>query len=309
MTVALRCHAWSRTSVFWGDVQQSLMDMPFDGTHLFGDKPDSALERFKDSWATARSLGLSSATRPPQSAFRPFCGHKRGALSRPLPSHPATHVGQPMHGEDAESYVAVGQGTTAPAAVSKPSKSVPHSHPVGDRIRHHLPHWEHITTDGWVLQIIRKGYSLPFESAPPYMPPSLHHLPEDHLVLLRQEVTALLAKGAIERLPVPEVGCGCYSCYFLIPKKNKGLRPILDLRDLNYYFLKKEKFKMLALAQVLSALDPGGWMVALGLQDAYFHIPILPAHRRYQQFVVVHEHFQFTMLPLALPAPLGCSQK
>ena len=31
---------------------------------------------------------------------------------------------------------------------------------------------------------------------------------------------------------------------------------------------------MLTLAQVLSALDPGDWMVVLDLQDAYFHIHI-----------------------------------
>ncbi|KAJ1180639.1 hypothetical protein NDU88_005859 [Pleurodeles waltl] len=112
------------------------------------------------------------------------------------------------------------------------------------------------------------------------MPLSFSHLPEDDLALLCQEVAALLAKGAKEKVHVPEVGRGCYSRYFLIPKKDRGLRPIRDLWDLNY-FLKKEKFKMLILAQVLSVLDPGDWMVALDLQDAYFHITILLAYRRY----------------------------
>ena len=37
---------------------------------------------------------------------------------------------------------------------------------------------------------------------------------------------------------------------------------------------------MLTLAQVLSALDLGDWMVALDLQDAYFHIPVLFSHPR-----------------------------
>ncbi|XP_078497067.1 uncharacterized protein LOC144753171 [Lissotriton helveticus] len=57
---------------------------------------------------------------------------------------------------------------------------------------------------------------------------------------------------------------------------------------------------MLTLAQVLAALNPGDWMVALDLQDAYFHIPVLPAHRRYLRFMVGHEHFQFTVLPFGL---------
>ncbi|KAJ1178680.1 hypothetical protein NDU88_003922 [Pleurodeles waltl] len=108
-----------------------------------------------------------------------------------------------------------------------------------------------------------------------------------------------LGQGAIEKVPVPEVGHGCYSRNFLVPKKDKGLRPTLDFRDLNY-FLKKEKLKMLTLAQVLSALDPGDRMLVLDLQHTYFHIPILPAHRRYLRFMVGHKHYQFTVLLFSL---------
>ena len=57
---------------------------------------------------------------------------------------------------------------------------------------------------------------------------------------------------------------------------------------------------MLTLAQVLSALDPGDWMVALDLQDAYFHIPVLQSHRHYLRFKVGQEHFPFAMFPLGL---------
>ncbi|KAJ1117822.1 hypothetical protein NDU88_006018 [Pleurodeles waltl] len=118
------------------------------------------------------------------------------------------------------------------------------------------------------------------------------------MALLHEEVNALFAKGAIERVPASEVGHGCYFRYFLVPKKDKGLRPILDLWSLDL-FLKKEKFKMLTFAQVLSALDPGDWMVS-ELQDTYLHIPVLPAHRCYLRFVVGNKHFQFTVLPFGL---------
>ncbi|KAJ1151718.1 hypothetical protein NDU88_004498 [Pleurodeles waltl] len=131
------------------------------------------------------------------------------------------------------------------------------------------------------------------------MPLSYNRLSDDHLALLRKKVAVLLAKGAIERVPVPEEGCGCYSCYFLVPKKDKGFRPIVELLALKL-FLRKEKFEMMILAQVLSASDPGDWMVALYLQDAYFHIPVLPAHRHYLLFVEGHKHFQLTMLPFGL---------
>lgn len=38
---------------------------------------------------------------------------------------------------------------------------------------------------------------------------------------------------------VEPVGCGCYSCYFLVPnRKSGGLHPILDLHLLNLYLKK-----------------------------------------------------------------------
>ena len=45
----------------------SFVALPFDGFHLFGDKANSALERFKESQLTAQSLGLSTtpASHPP----------------------------------------------------------------------------------------------------------------------------------------------------------------------------------------------------------------------------------------------------
>ncbi|KAJ1085492.1 hypothetical protein NDU88_005624 [Pleurodeles waltl] len=243
---------------------------------------------------------------PSSPLFAPFVSTEGAPCRTPHPTTVPPMLFSCCVAGDVESHVSVGQGTRglpspplAPLQPPNPPSPSPHSRPVGGRICHHLPHWESITTDRWVLQIIQKRNSLPFESAPLAIPPSLCQLPEDHLTLLSKEVAALLAKGAIEKVPVPEVGRGCYSRYFLVPKKDTGLRPILDLQDFNY-FLKKEKFKMLTLAQVLSALDPGDWMVALDFQDAYFHIPTLPAHRHYLRFVKGHEHYQFTVLPFGL---------
>ncbi|KAJ1131499.1 hypothetical protein NDU88_009835 [Pleurodeles waltl] len=124
-------------------------------------------------------------------------------------------------------------------------------------------------------------------------------LEQEHLLLLEQEVQVLLSKGAVELVPEQERGRGCYSRYFLIPKKDGRLRPILDLRILNW-FLKQEKFKMLTLAQVLLALNKEDWMVSVDLQDAYFHIPILKSHRKYLQFMVGSQHYQFAVLPFGL---------
>ena len=51
--------------------------------------------------------------------------------------------------------------------------------------------------------------------------------------ILAEEVATLLQKGAITRVSTSVQQAGFYSIYFLVPKKDGGLRPILDLRRLN----------------------------------------------------------------------------
>ena len=116
---------------------------------------------------------------------------------------------------------------------------------------------------------------------------------------LDRELSALLAKGAIEEVsPLLQPG-GFYSRYFLVPKKTGGFRPILDLRGLNAY-LKVLPFRMLTTTGVLQAVREGEWFTSIDLTDAYFHVPILPAHRRFLRFAYRGRHWQFKVLPFGL---------
>lgn len=65
LLLALCRHAWLRSTSFLGDVQASLMDMPFVDARLCGDKEDSVQERFKDSRAAAQLLSFSTAHSSP----------------------------------------------------------------------------------------------------------------------------------------------------------------------------------------------------------------------------------------------------
>ncbi len=64
---------------------------------------------------------------------------------------------------------------------------------------------------------------------------------------------------------------GFYSRYFVVPKKDGGLRPILDLWLLNCS-VGRLKFKMLTVKQVVSHIRSEDWFVTIDLKDAYFHI-------------------------------------
>lgn len=63
--------------------------------------------------------------------------------------------------------------------------------------------------------------------------------------VLHAEVMSLAAKEAVETAPPPHSESGFYSYYFLIPKKDGGLKLILDLR-LNRPLMRRP-FKMLTL--------------------------------------------------------------
>lgn len=116
---------------------------------------------------------------------------------------------------------------------------------------------------------------------------------------LRQEVQALLAKGAIEPLEQSSRSSGFYSTYFIIPKKGGGLRPILDLRHLNRH-LRVLKFHMLRTADVLAGIRRGDWFTSVDLTDAYFHVPIAPRHRPFLRFAFEGKAYQFKVLPFGI---------
>ncbi|KAK7921774.1 hypothetical protein WMY93_008676 [Mugilogobius chulae] len=117
--------------------------------------------------------------------------------------------------------------------------------------------------------------------------------------VLTSEISALLSKRAIRPLNLWEVKQGFYSPYFLVPKRTGGFRPILDLRRLNRY-LKVLPFHMLRLKVLFQAIRAGDWFTTVDLRDAYFHVPIDPAHRRYLRFAFNGMAYEYNVLPFGL---------
>ncbi len=78
----------------------------------------------------------------------------------------------------------------------------------------------------WVMGIIKRGYSLQFARRPPRFSGMVSTLVQgENARVLRSEVMTLLEKGAIEMVPPALSESGFYSRYFLVPKKDGGLRP------------------------------------------------------------------------------------
>ncbi len=117
--------------------------------------------------------------------------------------------------------------------------------------------------------------------------------------VLQQELSSLLQKGAIEEIPQSDIERGFFSRYFLVPKRDGGLRPILDLRRLNFS-LYKGKFKMLTMKTIMSQIQGGDWVVTIDLKDAYFHIQVVQRHRRFLRFAFGGKAYQYKVLPFGL---------
>ncbi|KAL0187220.1 hypothetical protein M9458_018890, partial [Cirrhinus mrigala] len=92
---------------------------------------------------------------------------------------------------------------------------------------------------------------------------------------------------------------GFYSRYFIVPKTDGGLRLILDLRLLNCSVMRL-KFKMLTVSQVVSQIRSEDWFVMIDLKDTYFHVSILPQHRKFLRFAFSGKAYQYRVLPFGL---------
>ncbi|KAL0148839.1 hypothetical protein M9458_055848 [Cirrhinus mrigala] len=153
----------------------------------------------------------------------------------------------------------------------------------------------------WLIRTVRLGYAIQFARRPPKFR-GIHFTSvqsDTDASVLRAEIAVLLAKDAIEPVPPAEMKAGFYSPYFIVPKKSGGLRPILDLRELNWS-LHRLPFKMLTPKRILSCVRHQDWFAAIDLKDAYFHVSILSRHRPFLRFAFEGRAYQYKVLPFGL---------
>ena len=118
------------------------------------------------------------------------------------------------------------------------------------------------------------------------------HIPQGVLnVVVSEPVSARAAEQGSDR--ASSTHPGFYSRLFLVRKATGEWRPIIDLSSLNV-FVHCPSFTMETPRSILRVLQQGQWLKSLDLKDAYFHIGIDPADRRYYASVTT--------------APLGSSQ-
>ena len=177
---------------------------------------------------------------------------------------------------------------------------------VGGILRSHLPAWHQITDNPWVLQCIQ-GYNLEFgDTLPPdNCSTKQPTLSPEQTQILDQEIESLLQKNAIESAPGRQ---GFFSPMFIVPKKDGGWRPIINLKQLNT-FLEVPHFKMEGISTLKDVLQKNDFMGKIDLKDAYLTVTVCPQHRKFLKFQWKGQNYQFKSLPFGLATAPGVYTK
>ena len=104
-----------------------------------------------------------------------------------------------------------------------------------------------------------------------------------HQTVLDQEVQSLLDKRAVHQVQTND-STGFTSSLFVVPKKDGGNRPVVNLKPLNQ-FLVYEHFKMEGVHMLRDLLREGDYLVKIDLNDAYLTVPIWKGHQKYLCFL------------------------
>ena len=142
-----------------------------------------------------------------------------------------------------------------------------------------------------------QGYHIPLNATPgqrsrPYTP----HLPTRELAFLEDEIQTLVQKQAVQEVPVTTKGY--YSNMFMVPKKDGGQRPAINLKSLNKY-MKSEHLRMEGLHTVNALIQKSNLMAKVDLKDAFFIVQVAP-QRHHLLFNPEKKTFQFKCLPFGL---------
>ena len=129
-----------------------------------------------------------------------------------------------------------------------------------------IQRWRTLTSHLIVLKVIRHGHEIPFLTSPPPFNGVMNSIPADpaEMLVLRQELDDMLAKGAVTRVHNYQAQEGYYSRYFLVPKSDGGTRPILNLKPFNK-FVRKYKSRLIGARALLSVVRRGDWFMSIDL--------------------------------------------
>ena len=305
----LRRDALLRNFNFQPPVLSAVRTAPFEGHHVVGPEPKVLQARVQAirqadcmtgssvTFAKQKEVKTSTKTSSKKTAPRPSVFDRLG-------SPPSTM--QRTVTQESSFWDGTGRAHPRPFQGSKKSGKSSSSSaakkrwwvPGGDSLADFALHWRSPLGNCRATGIVEDGVGIVFQQRSQLTHQSISFRTRNSRQDLQQAVDALLMKGAIERVTKVK-SLGFYSRLFLVPKKTGDLRPVIDLSTLNRHMVVPH-FKMETQGSVRSAIRSQEWTVSIDIRDAYLHVPMHQAVRKYLRFVVNKKVYQFTCLPFGL---------
>lgn len=150
----------------------------------------------------------------------------------------------------------------------------------------------------WVLRAIRFGFQVPWERMPPPSRSAGYPLPAVEALWCATEVDAWVTAGYVTRLSqAAGAGSPWVSPSFVVYGSKSRLA--IDLRRINAH-IKKRIFHYQRLPAFLSTLVPDDHLTSWDVKDAFYHVRINPAHRKYFRFIVNGVVYEPRVLPFGV---------
>ena len=161
-------------------------------------------------------------------------------------------------------------------------------------ITNYVSQWCKVTSDKFIIDIVRHGLRINFTQEPPEREPFEYKRCKQDFLIIEMEVAKIISKEVISESPI-ESG-DYFSNLFTTPKKDGTYRTILNLKHLNQE-CETSHFKMELLRQAVHMVQPNCYLASIDIKDAFYSVPVHSAHKKYLKFMWVGKAYHYNAMP------------